>query len=208
MKRLLSLIIVLALATGVFACSADTSDLRGSKKLAVLFPGMGYTTDRPLLSESRKLLEKEGYEILCIEWENPVKTRYDQASEILDSINFNEYEDVIFVCKSIGTEIASTYVAKHDLDVKQIWYTPLMGAFEACDSDDCGDTIIAFIGTSDGRSDVSQIREKAARMNIELHLYDGCDHSLECKDASKNREILDDIMKITRDYVIKDIHEA
>ena len=69
----------------------------------------GYNKDRPLLYYSREILEKEGYEIIDIEWEDYVKTRYDQASEVLDNIDFEDYNDIIFVCKSIGTEISSTY---------------------------------------------------------------------------------------------------
>ena len=204
MKRLISLILVMVLAMGMCSCKpiipSQVPADAGGKKLAVIFPGAGYNKDRPLLYYSREILEKDGYEILVIEWEDQVRTRYDQASDILDNIMFDEYEDVVFVSKSIGTEISSTYVAKHDLKVRQIWYTPLQETFNAC----CGDieegSIIAFIGTKDERSNVYQIKIKAEKLKIELHVYEDCDHSLECKDESKNREVLDDVMKITSEY--------
>ena len=207
MRRILSLILVLVLILGTGSCKfndpSQAPDDVGGKKLAVIFPGAGYNKDRPLLYYSREILDKEGYEILDIEWEDFVGTRYDQASGILDDIKFDEYEDVIFVSKSVGTEVSSTYVVKHDLKVRQIWYTPLEEAFDACSGDVEEGSIIAFIGTKDGRSNVYQIKVKAERLNIGLHLYDDCDHSLECKDESKSREILDDVMKITSDYVIQ-----
>ena len=206
MKRFIALILLLVLAIGVCSCSSGVpsplSGDAGEKKLAVIFPGAGYNKDRPLLYHSREILEEEGYEILCIEWEDYVKTRYDQASEILDSINFEEYEDVVFVCKSIGTVIASTYAEKHDLKVRQIWFTPLEEAFDKLSSDTEEGSIIAFIGTKDGISNVSQIRIEAEQMGIELHVYDDCDHAMECADESKTREITDDIMKITHEYIL------
>ncbi|MCR4750061.1 MAG: hypothetical protein K5877_09755 [Lachnospiraceae bacterium] len=132
MKRMISLILILFMALGMCSCklssSSQVSDDTGGKKLAVIFPGMGYNIDCPLLFYSRELLEKEGYEILSIEWNDSIKTRYDQVSELLDKIEFDEYEDVIFVSKSIGTEISSAYVVNHNLRVRQIWYTPLQGA--------------------------------------------------------------------------------
>ena len=42
----------------------DMSD----KKLAVFFPGIGYTNDKPLLYYSRKLAEERGYEVICTEY--------------------------------------------------------------------------------------------------------------------------------------------
>lgn len=207
MKRFLSLFFILLLLIGVCSCRSGVSSPSGrdagEKKLAVVFPGAGYTIDRPLLSSSRKILEEEGYEVLCIEWNSIIKTRYDQASEALENINFDKYEDVIFVCKSIGTEVASTYVKKHDLKVRQIWYTPLQSAFDVYGGDIEGRSIIAFIGTKDEKSNVDLIKEKAGQLGIELHVYDDCNHAMECNDDSKNQEILDDVMKITRDYVIR-----
>ena len=38
------------------------------KKLAVFFPGVGYTNDKPLLYYSRKLAEERGYEVICTEY--------------------------------------------------------------------------------------------------------------------------------------------
>ncbi|MCR4702098.1 MAG: hypothetical protein K5665_00355 [Saccharofermentans sp.] len=113
MRRIITLIFAFVLVMGMSFCKHDVSfqalkDNSG-KKLAVIFPGAGYNKDRPLLYYSREILEKEGYEIINIEWEDYVKTRYDQASEVLDNIDFEEYDDIVFVCKSIGTEVSSTY---------------------------------------------------------------------------------------------------
>ena len=54
----------------------------------------------------------------------------------------------------------------------------------------------------DERSNVNQIKIKAEKLNIAHYVYEDCDHSLECDDDSQNREILDDVMKITYDYIV------
>ena len=38
------------------------------KKIAVLFPGIGYHTDKPLLYYSKKLARKRGYEIVEVKY--------------------------------------------------------------------------------------------------------------------------------------------
>ena len=38
------------------------------KRLAIIFPGMGYHKDKPLLYYSRKLLEQMGYDVIEVEY--------------------------------------------------------------------------------------------------------------------------------------------
>lgn len=85
------------------------------KKLAVFFPGIGYTCDRPLLHFSRKLAEAEGYESLCLKFKNfPKKDREnrnfialcaklakEQTEKQLSDVSFSSYEQVVFIAKSI-----------------------------------------------------------------------------------------------------------
>ncbi len=213
MKRILSLILLSVLASGMCACNLKNDlsripDDSAGKKLAVIFPGMGYTKDRPLLYHSREILEHEGFEIRYIEWNDLPKNTFTEpactkAAEQLDNMDLEGYEEIIFVSKSIGTVASSTYVAEHDLDVRQIWYTPLLEAFDACGSEARNSSIIAFIGTDDERSNVSQVRIKANLLGIELHMYEDCGHSLERDDDAGTQDVLDDVMKITSEYIVQ-----
>ena len=38
------------------------------RRLAVVFPGIGYHADKPLLYYSRKLAAQQGYEIICADY--------------------------------------------------------------------------------------------------------------------------------------------
>ena len=42
-----------------------------SKKLAVIFPGIGYHTDKPLLYYSKKLAKTKDYEVVEIKYDLP-----------------------------------------------------------------------------------------------------------------------------------------
>ena len=113
------------------------------KKLAIIIPGIGYTKDRPILYYSSKLLKESGYEILNVFFsgmpENimrddslklrAVELAFEQISEQLSKVNFSEYEDVVFVGKSLGTIAAAKYVSANGVRAKQIWYTPVEKTF-------------------------------------------------------------------------------
>ncbi len=189
-----------------------------NNKLAIIIPGMGYTKDRPLLYYAGKLLSAAGYDLLHIEFSNlPKKIRgnrelilqtavqcYDQACAQLDSIDFTSCTDLLFVGKSIGTIVAARYIVEHDLNARQIWYTPLQEtldtAFSATPSPD-PENILAFIGTDDPWSDIPKLLHTASEHHLNIHVYDDCNHSLETTDVDKNIEILRDVMGITEEYI-------
>ena len=167
------------------------------KKLAVIFPGIGYTNDKPLLYYSRKLAEERGYEVICTEYHDlPEKIKgnkekmiqagkmaFEQCRELLKEIDFAVYDEVLFVGKSIGTVIAAQYAEKYVPTAGLVLYTPLEATFFA------GMKIaIAFIGEADPWSDLNEVKRLAAQKHVPLYTYSGCNHSLECSNWKKNME--------------------
>ena len=55
----------------------DTGDIKmKEKKLAVIFPGIGYHKDKPLLYYASKLVSEKGYDVINIEYHDmPQKIR-------------------------------------------------------------------------------------------------------------------------------------
>ena len=116
------------------------------KKLAVIFPGIGYHVDKPLLYYARKLATEVGYEdqiaisYTCTQkkirgdkekMRKAFEELYAQTEDALKDIKWDEYEDILFISKSIGTVIAMTYANKENIsNVRQILYTPLEATFE------------------------------------------------------------------------------
>ncbi len=181
-----------------------------NRKLAVIFPGIGYHKDKPLLYYAGKLLRNAGYELLPVGYHDmPQKIRgdremmrqaallaYEQSCEQLEGTDLSAYNDLVFVGKSIGTVALEKYAADHELRVRRIWYTPV----EATLSYWTGD-VIAFIGDADPWSDVDTVKHLAAERGIRLFSYPDCDHSLECGDVDRNLVILREVMRITAEFI-------
>lgn len=183
-----------------------------NKSLLVIFPGVGYHADKPLLYYARKLAKEAGYDE-CINLsygydagnirgneKKMVETftiLYKQACEALKDTDFSKYERVLFVSKSIGTIIATNYAHEFNINVKQVLYTPLKYTFNFPI-----DNGLAFIGNADPwTSDIDGLIELANKADIKIHLYDGCNHSLETEDAIKNLEIINDVMIKTKEFL-------
>ncbi len=78
-------------------------------KIAILFPGIGYTCDRPLLYYAGKICSQCQYEQTHVSYTNLPKSipeafpeAYAQAESCLENIRWNEYNDILFISKSIG----------------------------------------------------------------------------------------------------------
>ncbi len=101
-------------------------------KIAVIFPGIGYHTDKPLLYYSGKLAAAAGYETLLISYPKYdvnlkqatkeqlatfVKMCLEATTETLKDAGLGEAEDVLFISKSIGTVVAAAYAKGIGADV-------------------------------------------------------------------------------------------
>ena len=180
-------------------------------KIAVYFPGIGYHCDKPLLYYSRNIACELGYKnYRNISYtynagnirgnEAKMTEAYEalflQAETELADIDWSEYDDILFVSKSIGTIIAASYAAKYRLkDARHILYTPLAQTYLFPPKH-----AISFIGTADPWSDTDEIIQLSNANHIPLTVYDGCNHSLESKHTLSDIENLKDIMQRTFDY--------
>ena len=186
------------------------------KKTAVIFPGIGYHADKPLLYYGRKVAHEMGYEeCINISYSCPVEkirgdkekmktafeSMYSQAEEQLQNISWDEYAHILFVSKSIGTAIAAMYASKHvSRPVKQLLYTPLVETFIPFEGKKDIDAL-AFIGTKDPWSDVPKVVERAGELGIPIHIYEGANHSLETEDTLRNLQTMADVMDKSRKYL-------
>ena len=180
-------------------------------KLAVLFPGIGYTNDRPLLYYSAYVARHTGYEVKKLEFHDLpdgvfndekkimrcFELSLDQAGQVLSQIDFSKYIDVIFISKSLGTAVAAVYASKHNIDARHIWYTPLDKSLSLARPG----TGIAFHGTSDPWASTSVLDEVCAKRNIPLHIIENANQSLETGDLATDLAILQGILATVSDYI-------
>ncbi len=185
-----------------------------SPYIAVLFPGVGYNTHKPLLYYSAKLMQSYGYELCYLNYENmpkrvrsdkelmrqAVEAGYEDIKKSLADLDPGKYKRIVFIGKSIGTIIAAKYAKEHDIDAVHIWYTPLIDTFSYADATDSEKTV-AFIGDKDQWSDVSRVKAAAMEKCIKLFSYPDCNHSLESADVFCNLDILNDVMHRTDEFV-------
>ena len=182
------------------------------KKIACLFPGIGYTCDKPLLYYSWKLLKGLDWEIVPVLYSgfpsgvkgNAEKMQQcahmalEQAEDLLQEIDWSEYTEILLIGKSIGTVVCAAYAKRHRLDCRQILFTPVEAAFEFA-----GRRSIAFHGTADPWADTKAIEKGCRRLGIPLYETEGANHSLETGNILKDLDTLRDVMEKTKGYIQK-----
>lgn len=179
-------------------------------RLAVLFPGIGYTCDKPLLYYSGKLAASCGCEVKSVPYgsfpqgvkgnaqkmEESFYMALAQAEEILEGTDWTDRE-VLFISKSIGTAVAAAFAKKHSLKVKSVSFTPVEQTFLFAEGDG-----IMFHGTADPWArDTERIRDGCAGIGQRLYLTEGANHSLETGDVEADIRILQEVMGHVKDYI-------
>ncbi|MGI6010114.1 MAG: alpha/beta hydrolase [Ruminococcus sp.] len=188
------------------------AEKRKREKIAVIFPGVGYHKDKPLLYYGKKLAMEAGCQIMDVlyggfsgnikgsreKMEAAFFSARAQTEEILKTIDFGKYENVLFISKSIGTIVAAEYAKSHNIDTEHIYFTPLEDTFRFV-REGKG---IAFHGTKDPWADTEKVEMLSCRKGIPLFKTEDANHSLETGSVWKDIENLSKIMGICREYLI------
>ena len=183
-------------------------------RLAVIFPGIGYTADKPLLHYSRRIAAVHGYETRIMAYKGfPAKIKgdrsrmeqsfriaLDQSRDMLADIDFTEYEDILFIGKSIGTIAAAKIASESPVRdrIRLILYTPLEDTF----SFGFGEAI-AFTGGDDpwvGNNE-SRIPHLCKKRGIPCTVIPYANHSLETKDPFADMKELCAVMNETDRFI-------
>lgn len=182
------------------------------KKIAVIFPGIGYHSDKPLLYYSRMLAREAGYEIREVPYKNfPPRIRGseekmrqalniagDQAEALLSDLDFASFDRILFISKSIGTAVAVHYAASHGLQAFQLMYTPLAETFLLAGEDGLESLDgIAFHGNADPWADTRTLIDLAKDWKIPLYITEGGNHSLETGSTLTDLKALLTVMEIS-----------
>ncbi len=185
-----------------------------NKKLAVIFPGMGYHSDKPLLYFSKRIARENGYEIIEVTYEFPYKAREimndkvrmkeafeiaaGQIKEQLGDISFADYSDVIFIGKSIGTALAAYYDNKLKVNARHLVFTPVPQTFEMLRKK----AGVVFHGLDDPWCPTDVASAKCDELELELYKVDKANHSLETNDVAEDIRNLKGIMKRVKHFIV------
>ena len=177
--------------------------------LAVLFPGLNYTCDMPLLFYPLKLLLARGAEVLQVRADYtaqayrslPPEERAawlaaDARAVVRAARLQGEYARLVLVGKSIGT-IALASLVSLEPQAITIWLTPLLRnplVTAAAEKNRAAALFVA--GTADDLYDAVALKRIQAATQAEAELIEGGDHSLEIEgDFFASLRSLEQIMR-------------
>lgn len=161
-----------------------------SEVLTVIFPGLAYFSDAPLMWYSILPAYEAGSDVLSLEYDfqsnrvEPGQDSFDATvSEIESSLdgflNQHEYRELVFISKSIGTLFVSKLCTGKFKEVKNhIFQTPLRPTIDFMKN---AQNILVIVGDSDPafvKEDISKIEGED---QIQLFVLSGADHLLEIK---------------------------
>ena len=161
------------------------------KRLAIIFPGVGYTKDRPLLYYAAKIMRANGFDAVNIdfsglEWDKEALKDHARLMAILgeclnrtekqlEGVDLEAAERVFFVSKSIGTVVSTAYARKKGIKAEQILFTPLEYISNFAED---GNGVV-FYGSADPYADPAAIARICAEKHLETHVLESANHSLE-----------------------------
>lgn len=155
-------------------------------KLVVIFPGAGYGIDCPLLYYADFLFESRGYERKYIDYQSIVLNKElsvdEKKTQVRNfvktktkEIDFRKYEEVVFLSKSIGAIEAGWLADELEIEVKQIFLTPVRDALLYVGS---GNKVV--IGTCDREFEF--VKKCCDDRDVQVLYIEGVNHSLEIED--------------------------
>lgn len=184
--------------------------IKDAKKIAVIFPGIGYHCDKPLLYYSKMIAKSKDFDILEVSYGNFPKgvkgnaekmteaffSAMEQAEELLKDVEWTKYDQILFVSKSIGTAVAAAYARKYELETRNVFLTPVEQSFQFIQQEG-----IVFHGTADPWAATSMVEQECNRMGLPLYKIVAANHSLETNDPIENIENLHMVMDIINKYI-------
>jgi len=182
------------------------------KKITVIFTGIGYNADRPLLYYSKKIALEQGHEIIIIDFgdidkeclrdrqmrEDAFDKAFKKAETVLADTDFASYDEIFFISKSIGTVVASVYASRHGVPARQVYFTPLLQTFSLAEE---GNGLV-FFGDRDPWIETDAIRDLCISKKLRFRIIEGSNHSLE------TGRVYNDVINITgiiheaEDYIV------
>lgn len=177
-----------------------------AKRLLVILPGRGYTSEHPALYFLRRAAAELDYDVLSITYSFQVNAGTfntmnlpAEINAVLLQVNPDAYQRVVFAGKSMGTPLAVT----HGLnclaeDVRLILLTPIGDAVdEARDM-----PTLAIIGTEDRYYDAESIAATEMRPNVSWRVMPGLNHALEDRSNwQRSITVLLEIVAVCADFL-------
>lgn len=175
------------------------------KKAVVLFPGVRYGCDAPLLYFARTAFRQRGFDVFELEYGKEMQTASNLEAKIQDTMpkvlkqlqnmGLDAYEDVVFVSKSIGTVLAG-WSALHlclPSPIRHIFLTPLEQTLPFIN----GKRDVVIGAGKDEYLSANILTRYCEEREIPVTIYPDVGHRLEDKESSRRTlAILQEIIEV------------
>ncbi|KHL92789.1 hypothetical protein QW71_27045 [Paenibacillus sp. IHB B 3415] len=169
---------------------------QGSKSLAVVFPGQNYSAERPLLEYAGKLAREYGCDLLLLEY-GYQSARAAFKREEIDIVaeeckvalaSLPEYEQLLFISKSMGTVIAGKVASETGIGekVSHLFLTPVAESIPYV-KQSRGSVIY---GGSDPLFTEQHSAELSGLKQVRVYRIDDANHSLEVGSVNESLAVL------------------
>lgn len=178
----------------------------GSKALAVIFPGKGYSAERSLLDYAAKAAREHNCDILILEYgyqSARVELKREEMGIVVDECkaaltSIPPYEKYLFISKSMGTVIAGRIAEELGIQAKtsHLYLTPLAEAIPYIQQS--RGTVI--YGSIDPLFTEQHSNEIKGVDHIKIYRMDDANHSLEVGSVNESLAILIVIINLYHEY--------
>ncbi|AIQ27333.1 hypothetical protein P40081_03310 [Paenibacillus sp. FSL P4-0081] len=169
---------------------------QGSKSLTVVFPGQNYSAERPLLEYAGKLAREYGCDLLLLEY-GYQSARAPFKREEIDIVaeeckvalaSLPEYEQLLFISKSMGTVIAGKVASETGIGekVSHLFLTPVAESIPYI-KQSRGSIIY---GGSDPLFTEQHSAELSGLKQVRVYRIDDANHSLEVGSVNESLAVL------------------
>ncbi len=174
------------------------------KNLAVIFPGLDYSLEKPLLYYAGKSVRNFGFEVVEVTYgklpEGDRQKALDYAllaaNVAVNKISFEAYDNIFFISKGNGTAVAGSILQNMIQKVYHILFAPINDAVSSF-SEDC----LVFTSSKDDTIHIDEVMKRHGEIAFELHVSKEADHNLELGDALKDIFMLRKVQEICQRYI-------
>lgn len=175
------------------------------KDIVVCFPGTGYTCKEKLFTLCAEAYEARGYESVKLDFSHIPFKEIESMEEAftfamhavkrqLDGIVFQEYEDVVWISKSLGTVCAALAEKEMGVFPRHLFLTPVPNTLKEIRP---GSNVIAMVlGTGDRFLTGEAMAEYCADRGYRYCLINGVGHNLKDDDPEQTERINEQIVAL------------
>ncbi len=172
--------------------------IQASDNLALIYPGLRYNCDKPLLYYTTQILLQNGYDVLQLRADYSTRefkdlSKAEQTIQLIEDgkallnsgLQTKSYNDILFAGKSLGTLIMAFILNENRelFNAKTIWLTPLLNLPPVSQAV-LGTTGPALIigSTADPTFEAEPVKDIQSMTNVVALSIQDANHSLEIPD--------------------------